>query len=110
MQVDGKGADLWAAFRAWCAETFSSSDDMATWRINLKALLWECAFKPSGCSFSMARAWVSDAFRAQGTCSSFVLAPKRLQDVRIQLCTELAESEDTPKVTSRRGFLKTLFY
>ena len=29
VQVDGKCADLWAAFRAWCAETFSSTEDMA---------------------------------------------------------------------------------
>ena len=28
LQVDGKAADLWAAFRAWCAETFSSTEDM----------------------------------------------------------------------------------
>jgi len=26
--VDGKCADLWAAFRAWCAETFGSPEDM----------------------------------------------------------------------------------
>ena len=28
LQVDGKAADLWAAFRAWCAETFCSTEDM----------------------------------------------------------------------------------
>ena len=27
-EVDGKAADLWAAFRAWCAETFCSTEDM----------------------------------------------------------------------------------
>mmetsp|Transcript_42898 Transcript_42898/g.99940 ORF Transcript_42898/g.99940 Transcript_42898/m.99940 type:complete len:691 (-) Transcript_42898:181-2253(-) len=29
-EVDGKCADLWAAFRAWCAETFTTSEDMVT--------------------------------------------------------------------------------
>ena len=26
--MDAKCADLWAAFRAWCAETFATTDEM----------------------------------------------------------------------------------
>lgn len=29
-EVDSKCADLWAAFRAWCAESFGSEEDMAS--------------------------------------------------------------------------------
>ncbi|CAJ1345052.1 unnamed protein product [Effrenium voratum] len=29
-EVDSKCADLWAAFRAWCADTFSSPEELVT--------------------------------------------------------------------------------